>query len=158
MKHRLCLLLCSGNVNGGSDNLSSKYYDAYVDYLTEVVQYFKDELNVTFQTVEPFNEPSSAWQLGNDQEGCHYEASTQRTILLVRLECLLHAGFCCLCPWTSFVMPLLDALPCDVLRLVFHVSSLFCILCITPCVSCHQYSCIACLLTNVWSMYCWTCV
>lgn len=74
-------LVCSGNV-GGADNLAPAYYDAYVDYLTEVVQYYRDEMNITFSTVEPFNEPSSrGWQLGNVQEGCHYDASTQRTIL-----------------------------------------------------------------------------
>ncbi|KAL3131225.1 hypothetical protein ABBQ38_000523 [Trebouxia sp. C0009 RCD-2024] len=71
----------SGNLDG-ADNLAPMYYDAYVDYLTEVVQYYHDEMNVTFRTVEPFNEPSSrVWQLGNRQEGCHYDLSTQRTIL-----------------------------------------------------------------------------
>ena len=70
---------------GGADNLAPAYYDAYVEYLTKVVQYYRDELNITFSTVEPFNEPSSkAWQLGNAQEGCHYDASTQRSILQVR--------------------------------------------------------------------------
>ena len=79
-----CILVCSGNA-GGEDNLAPAYYDAYVDYLTKVVQYYRDELNITFSTVEPFNEPSSkVWQLGNVQEGCHYDASTQRTILQVR--------------------------------------------------------------------------
>ena len=62
--------------------MAPTYYDTYVDYLTEVVQYYRDEMNITFRTVAPFNEPSSrVWRLGNTQEGCHYDASTQRIIL-----------------------------------------------------------------------------
>ncbi|KAL0045131.1 hypothetical protein WJX82_009312 [Trebouxia sp. C0006] len=72
----------SGNVNGASDNLAPANYDAFVDYLTKVVQYYGEEVNITFRTVEPFNEPSSTeWQLGNIQEGCHYDAVTQDSIL-----------------------------------------------------------------------------
>lgn len=77
------IVTCSGNAPGGSDNLAPASYDAYVDYLTDVVLYYRDEMNITFSTVEPFNEPSSSWQLGNNQEGCHYDVSTQRTILQV---------------------------------------------------------------------------
>lgn len=77
----MSVLVCSGNLKG-ADNLAPEYYDAYVEYLTEVVQHYRDEMNTTFGTVAAFNEPSSrVWQLGNPQEGCHYEASTQRTIL-----------------------------------------------------------------------------
>jgi len=55
-----------------------------VDYLTEVVQYYREEMNITFRTVEPFNEPSSTeWQLGNIQERCHYDLLTQDSILQV---------------------------------------------------------------------------
>ncbi len=79
-----CELCCSGNVNGASDNLAPANYDAFVDYLTEVVQYYRDEMNITFRTVEPFNEPSlTEWQLGNIQEGCHYDPLTQDSILQV---------------------------------------------------------------------------
>lgn len=80
----ICELRCSGNVNGTSDNLAPANYDAFVDYLTEVVQYYREEMNITFRTVEPFNEPSSTeWQLGNVQEGCHYNPLTQDSILQV---------------------------------------------------------------------------
>ena len=82
------MIVCSGN-EGGADNLAPAYYDAYVDHLTEVVRHYQDDLNITFSTVEPFNEPSSkVWQQGNVQEGCHYDASTQRTILQVHDCCL----------------------------------------------------------------------
>lgn len=71
----------SGNVKG-ADNLAGSSYDAYVDYLTEVVAFYRDEANITFSTIEPFNEPSStAWFQGNNQEGCHYDVTTQRAVL-----------------------------------------------------------------------------
>lgn len=79
-------MLCSGNVDGHLDNLSPDYYDAYVDYLTEVVGFYRQEMNLTFRTIDPFNEPSASnWQAGNDQEGCHYDRSTQDIILQVSL-------------------------------------------------------------------------
>ena len=75
-------MYCSGNADGSKDNLAPENYDAYVDYLTEVVAYYKHEMNFTFRTIEPFNEPSSSsWYLGYDQEGCHYDPATQDTIL-----------------------------------------------------------------------------
>ena len=75
-------LFCSGNVDGKKDNLAPENYDAYVDYLTEVVGFYKHEMNMTFRTIEPFNEPfSTNWHAGNAQEGCHYDPSTQDIIL-----------------------------------------------------------------------------
>ncbi|DBA75930.1 hypothetical protein WJX79_010130 [Trebouxia sp. C0005] len=72
----------SGNADGHKDNLAPENYDAFVDYLTEVVGYYRHEMNFTFRTVEPFNEPFSwNWHAGNDQEGCHYDPSTQDIIL-----------------------------------------------------------------------------
>ncbi len=76
--------LCSGNADGHKDNLAPENYDAFVDYLTEVVGYYRHEMNFTFRTVEPFNEPFSwNWHAGNDQEGCHYDPSTQDIVLQV---------------------------------------------------------------------------
>lgn len=73
-------------MDGSLNNLGPSNYDMFVDYLTEVVQYYRDELNITFRTIEPFNEPSSTeWQLGNVQEGCHYDPSTQDIILQVHI-------------------------------------------------------------------------
>jgi len=80
-------ILCSGNADGHKDNLAPENYDAFVDYLTEVVGYYRHEMNFTFRTVEPFNEPFSwNWHAGNDQEGCHYDPSTQDIILQVNIQ------------------------------------------------------------------------
>lgn len=73
---------CSGNVDGKQDNLAPENYTAFVDYLTEVVGFYKHEMNLTFRTIEPFNEPNAgSWRAGNTQEGCHYDPSTQDIIL-----------------------------------------------------------------------------
>lgn len=59
--------------NGG--NLRSSMEGAFAEYLTDVVQHFATEpdLNVTFQVLEPFNEPIfSTWFAGNGQEGCRF--------------------------------------------------------------------------------------
>ena len=77
-------IVCSGNEDGAKDNLPPENYDVYVDYLTEVVSFYRHELNFTFRTLEPFNEPSAAsWHKGFNQEGCHYDPSTQDVIIKV---------------------------------------------------------------------------
>ena len=42
-------ILCSGNVDGHKDNLAPENYDAFVDYLTEVVGYYRhgDEFHIS---------------------------------------------------------------------------------------------------------------
>ena len=75
----------SGSVTGapnGGDNLDPAYYDAFADYLTEVVLQFRDAWGITFQTLEPLNEPiSSWWRFGGRQEGCHFERASQAAII-----------------------------------------------------------------------------
>ncbi|CAG8517534.1 17280_t:CDS:2 [Gigaspora margarita] len=48
---------CSSGGRNYSDNLNSNYHDAYADYLTEVVKWYKEQ-GLTFRTLEPFNEPT----------------------------------------------------------------------------------------------------
>lgn len=75
----------SGSVTGAKksheDNLSPQYYDAFADYLTEVVKHFHDDWGITFQTLEPFNEPTGDWMFGNGQEGCNFARPTQNIII-----------------------------------------------------------------------------
>ena len=57
----------------GSNNLRDDQYDAFADYLTEVVKHYRDEWGITFRTLNPLNEPSSDWwKKGNMQEGSHF--------------------------------------------------------------------------------------
>jgi O-glycosyl hydrolase len=69
--------------NQGSDNLKPEYYDAFADYLTEVVKHFRDEYGLTFRTLAPFNEPELAWGSPSHrgQEGAHFSVATQQVII-----------------------------------------------------------------------------
>ena len=72
----------SGSTEGNVTNLKSDMYDDFADYLTEVVKYYHDNLGITFDYIEPFNEPDGGWwkALGN-QEGCYFSESNQITMI-----------------------------------------------------------------------------
>ena len=73
---------CASGSTDGSNNLKDDSYDAFADYLTEVVKHFRDSWGVTFRTLEPLNEPNASWWTANgSQEGCHFSPSNQQTII-----------------------------------------------------------------------------
>jgi len=76
----------SGSVTGaenGGNNLKDDDYDAFADYLTEVVKVYEEEHDITFRTLTPLNEPiSSWWKKGNDQEGAHFNIEAQMKIIM----------------------------------------------------------------------------
>lgn len=73
---------CASGNTDGSNNLKDDSYDAFADYLTEVVKHFSDSWAITFRTVEPLNEPNASWWTANgNQEGCHFAPSNQQTII-----------------------------------------------------------------------------
>jgi len=72
----------SGATNGANNNLRDDSYNAFADYLTEVVKHFRDTFGITFRTLEPLNEPNATWWVANGgQEGCRFAAANQQTIL-----------------------------------------------------------------------------
>lgn len=73
----------SGSNAGTTDNLQSWNYDNHTHYLAEVALYAKNNWGVTFESVEPFNEPAASWWSGTTgtQEGCHFDVSTQATVI-----------------------------------------------------------------------------
>ena len=71
----------SGADYGFDDNLEPEHYDEHAVYLATVAKRFKDYLGVTFTTVDPFNEPMGYWASTGTQEGCHFDWSTQATVL-----------------------------------------------------------------------------
>ncbi|RQM07502.1 hypothetical protein DH86_00003008 [Scytalidium sp. 3C] len=75
--------MLSGSDDGTSDNLQSWNYDQHAVYLATIAKYAKDHWGFTFTSVEAFNEPSSAWWNGETgtQEGCHFDVSTQSTVI-----------------------------------------------------------------------------
>ncbi|HEY6478121.1 MAG TPA: glycoside hydrolase, partial [Polyangia bacterium] len=73
---------CASGNTDGSNNLKDDSYDAFADYLTEVVKHYRDSWGITFRTVEALNEPNASWWTANGgQEGCHFSPSNQQTII-----------------------------------------------------------------------------
>ena len=72
----------AGHEDPRKDNLKPEYYEAFCDYLLDVCKHYKDKYGISFKTLEPFNEPLSAyWNALGSQEGCHFDAETQMTII-----------------------------------------------------------------------------
>ena len=73
---------CASGNTDGSNNLKDDSYDAFADYLTEVVRHFRDSWGTTFRTLEALNEPNATWWTANgSQEGCHFSPANQQTIV-----------------------------------------------------------------------------
>jgi O-glycosyl hydrolase len=68
-------------------NLKSDMFDDFADYLTEVTKYYHDSLGITFNTIEPFNEPYSWWWkkpdpgATNAQEACYFGQNDQHIMI-----------------------------------------------------------------------------
>ena len=72
----------SGSVDGASPNLKADMYDDFADYLTVVTRYYHDSLGITFNNLEPFNEPFSNWWKANGgQEGCYFSDVDQHRMI-----------------------------------------------------------------------------
>ncbi|MBN1845525.1 MAG: RICIN domain-containing protein [Sedimentisphaerales bacterium] len=72
----------SGADAGGNDNLQSWNYRNHAIYLATVARYFHDEWQLDFTSVAPFNEPiADWWHAQGTQEGCHFDRTTQATVI-----------------------------------------------------------------------------
>jgi galactan endo-1,6-beta-galactosidase len=72
----------SGADSGSSDNLQSWNYQAHAVYLATIAKYASDHWGITFDSVEPFNEPIATWWTSEGtQEGCHFETGTQSAVI-----------------------------------------------------------------------------
>jgi O-glycosyl hydrolase len=84
---------CAAGSSDGSNNLKDDSYDAFADYLTEVVKHFRDTWDISFRTLEPLNEPNASWwKENNGQEGCHFSPSNQQTLVKAVAESLAAKG------------------------------------------------------------------
>jgi O-glycosyl hydrolase len=73
---------CASGSSDGSNNLKDDSYNLFAEYLTDVVKHHRDELGITFRTLEPMNEPNANWwKSSGSQEGCHFGASSQQQII-----------------------------------------------------------------------------
>ena len=64
-------------------NLRDDCFDAFADYLTEIIKHFRDYWNIDFATISPFGEPeqNSFWLTPNNQEGCYYTVEQQDRLI-----------------------------------------------------------------------------
>lgn len=84
---------CASGSSDGSNNLKDDSYEAFADYLTEVVKHYKDEYGIVFRTLEPLNEPNANWWTADgSQEGCHFSPSNQETIIRAVAASLVEKG------------------------------------------------------------------
>ncbi len=63
---------------GGPTNLKDGHYDDYADFITTVLEHFKDS-GITFAQVSPVNEPQYEWNSG--QEGCPWQNMEIKTLV-----------------------------------------------------------------------------
>ncbi|MFE2753569.1 hypothetical protein ACFXGA_16395 [Actinosynnema sp. NPDC059335] len=72
----------SGAADAADTNLQPWNHRQHALHLAATARRARDQWGVTFRTVDPFNEPSSAyWHANGTQEGCHIDATTQRSVL-----------------------------------------------------------------------------
>ena len=84
---------CSGNVDGGKDNLKPEYYEEFAHYLVDVCKHYKDEYGIEFKTLEPFNESVTGfWYANGPQEGCHFDYDSQIKFVRVLEPILRESG------------------------------------------------------------------
>jgi galactan endo-1,6-beta-galactosidase len=78
----------SGTADGKADNLPAENYQQHAIYLAAIAKYARDHWDMTFTSVEPFNEPvSNWWKAEGKQEGCHFSPHAQAAVLkFLRME------------------------------------------------------------------------
>ncbi len=90
MTHSGC---AAGHEDAGRDNLRPECYEAFAHYLVDVCKHYRDKYGIEFRTLEPFNEPLTAyWGRGGSQEGCHFDARSQVNFLKVLRPILDRSG------------------------------------------------------------------
>ncbi|KAG6551283.1 hypothetical protein Mapa_007210 [Marchantia paleacea] len=86
----------TGNWKRGQDNLDPQHYDAFADYLTEVVRQYEKRWGIHFDYVAPFNEPVEGfWNINRKkpaQEGCNFSVETINKIIPKVKESLVRKG------------------------------------------------------------------
>ncbi len=84
---------CSGASDAGKDNLNPNYYEAFADYLIDVMKHFKEVEGIEFASIDPFNEPmTNYWGRNGGQEGCHFEMQSMSNFIKVLYPKLKESG------------------------------------------------------------------
>ena len=58
-------------------------YEPFADYLTEVTKHFRDHWGITFDLLDPLNEPDASWwnKTTTRQEGAHFDPPSQNELI-----------------------------------------------------------------------------
>jgi O-glycosyl hydrolase len=84
---------CASGALDGGDNLDPNHDADFVSYLVATVSYFKASEGVTFESLEPFNEPDGNWwKYGGSQEGYGAAHATQNRLIPKVAGALADAG------------------------------------------------------------------
>ncbi len=74
---------CASGAKNGGTNLDPAKRQDFARFMVEVVKHFKQKWGITFETLEPLNEPSADWWKENGrQEGCHVSPGADQSALI----------------------------------------------------------------------------
>ncbi|WP_051199342.1 glycoside hydrolase [Butyrivibrio fibrisolvens] len=78
----------SGGVDPSVDNLREDSYTAFAAYMADVIEHWMKEGVITFQSVDPMNEPATDyWSVYSPkQEGCHFSQGDSQSRILTALN------------------------------------------------------------------------
>ena len=78
----------SGNTDSSKDNLREDSVNAFAKYMADVMEHWQEEGVISFQSVDPMNEPyTNYWGANsNKQEGCHFDQGESQSRVLVALN------------------------------------------------------------------------
>ena len=72
------LAYCDSTV--GTTNLESDKFDDYAEYLSTIMEHFRDVEGIDFDYISPLNEPQWDWE-SNSQEGCRYSSADIKQVV-----------------------------------------------------------------------------
>ncbi|KAI8927682.1 glycoside hydrolase superfamily [Entophlyctis helioformis] len=83
-----------GNVHGNGENLHPSNYTIFAEYLATVMAYARDNWGITFDYLDPFNEPFSGWWQSPEtmQEGCEWAPQSQTAFIPYLVRALRGVG------------------------------------------------------------------
>lgn len=78
----------SGAEHAEDNNLKDDQYEAFAEYMATVMEHFKNEWGVSFQSCDPMNEPATDYWGANSwkQEGCHFDIGESQSRMLVEMD------------------------------------------------------------------------
>jgi O-glycosyl hydrolase len=77
----------SGAEDKSKNNLRDDQYGAFADYLSTVIEHYRKDEGITFQSVAPMNEPASNYwgALSEKQEGCHFSQGESQSRMILEM-------------------------------------------------------------------------